>query len=116
MKPGFQPDRDNKVTMPPQLLENRTALAPALQLITALRHERIALDLTNRRTITATSPAHMDRSYQPTTGRIGLVRDVTPGMNLYAQYATAADPPAGVLSTATFANLRDNTELTTGRS
>ncbi len=36
-------------------------------------------------------------------------------MNLYAQYATAADPPAGVLSTATFANVRGNTELTTGR-
>ena len=47
---------------------------------------------------------------------MGLVWDVAPGMNLYAQYATAADPPAGVLSTATFANVRDNTELTTGRS
>ena len=116
MKPGFQPDRDNKVTTTAVYLENRTALAPALQLITALRHERIALDLTNRRAITAASPAHMARSYEPTTGRMGLVWDVAPGMNLYAQYATAADPPAGVLSTATFANVRDNTELTTGRS
>ena len=115
MTPGFRPDRDNKVTTTALYLENRTALVPNLNLVTALRHERIELDLTNRREVTSASPASFARSYAPTTGRLGLVWDVTPDMNLYAQDATAADPPSGVLSTASFADVRNNSELTTGR-
>uniref|UniRef100_UPI003340609D TonB-dependent receptor n=1 Tax=Castellaniella defragrans TaxID=75697 RepID=UPI003340609D len=115
MTPGFRPDRDNKVTTTALYLENRTALMPALNLVTALRHERIELDLTNRREITAANPASFQRRYNPTTGRVGLVWDITPGANVYVQYATAADPPSGILSTATFADVRNNSELTTGR-
>lgn len=115
MRPGFNPDRDNKVTTTAVYLENRTALVPALNLVTALRHERIDLDLTNRRAVTAAAPASYSRSYNPTTGRIGLVWDVAPGANLYAQYATAADPPSGILSTASFADVMNNSDLTTGR-
>jgi len=115
MSPGFNPDRDNKVTTTALYLENRTALVPAVHLVTALRHERIELDLTNRREVTAANPARFQRSYHPTTGRIGLVWDFAPGANLYAQYATAADPPSGVLSTASFSDVRNNSELTTGR-
>lgn len=113
--PGFSPDRDNKVTTTAVYLENRTALVPTLNLITALRHERIDLDLTNRRAVTAANPASFSRSYSPTTGRLGLVWDFAPGANLYAQYATAADPPSGILSTASFADVRNNSDLTTGR-
>lgn len=115
MKPGFTPDRDNKVTTTALYLENRTVLAPAWSVVTALRHERIDLDLTNRRAVTATNPASFSRNYQPTTGRVGLVWDFAPGANLYAQYATAADPPSGILSTASFADVRNNSALTTGR-
>jgi len=115
MTPGFRPDRDNKVTTTALYLENRTALVPSLNLVTALRHERIELDLTNRREITAANPATFSRRYSPTTGRVGLVWDATPNMNVYATYATAADPPSGVLSTASFADVRNNSELTTGR-
>ncbi|WP_233168427.1 TonB-dependent receptor [Xylophilus sp. ASV27] len=115
MSPGFSPDRDNKVTSTALYLENRTALVPSVHLVTALRHERIQLDLTNRREVTAANPARFQRSYEPTTGRIGMVWDFAPGANLYAQYATAADPPSGVLSTASFADVRNNSELTTGR-
>lgn len=115
MRPGFNPDRDNKVTTTAVYLENRTALVPALNLVTALRHERIDLDLTNRRAVTAAAPASYSRSYDPTTGRIGLVWDIAPGANLYAQYATAADPPSGILSTASFADVMNNSDLTTGR-
>ena len=115
MTPGFRPDRDNRVRTVALYAENRTALQPALNLVTALRHERIELELTNRREITAANPASYTRSYNPTTGRIGLVWDFAPGANLYGQFATAADPPAGILSTASFANVRDNSELTTGR-
>ncbi len=115
MAPGFQPDRNNKVTTTALYLENRTAVAPRFNLITALRHERIDLDLTNRRAVTAAMPATYSRSYSPTTGRIGVVWDIAPGANLYAQYSTAADPPSGILSTASFADVMNNSELTTGR-
>ncbi len=115
MVPGFRPDRNNRVRTTALYLENRTALAPALHLVTALRHERIELDLVNRRTVDAANPARFHRGYRPTTGRVGLVWDVAPGASLYAQYATAADPPSGVLSTASFADVRNNSELTTGR-
>lgn len=115
MAPGFHPDKDNEVRTVALTVENRTALAPALHLVSALRHEAIDLDLTNRRAVTAAAPAGFSRSYHPTTGRLGLVWDVAPGANLYAQYATAADPPSGVLTTASFADVRTNSELTTGR-
>lgn len=115
MAPGFRPDRDNEVKTTALYVENRTELVPDLDLVTALRHERIELDLVNRREVTAANPASFSRDYHPTTGRLGLVWDVTPGMNLYTQYATAADPPSGVLSTASFADVRNNSELTTGR-
>jgi len=115
MTPELRPDRDNKVTTVALTLENRTQLQPALSLVTALRHERIDLELTNRREVNAANPASYERSYHPTTGRIGLVWQATPEAALYAQVATAADPPSGVLSTASFADVRNNTELTTGR-
>lgn len=113
--PNFNPDRDNKVTTIAAYLENRTALVPTLNLVTALRHESIDLHLTNRRVVTATAPASFNRTYHPTTGRIGLVWDFAPDANLYAQYATAADPPSGVLSTASFTDVANNSSLTTGR-
>lgn len=115
MAPGFHADRTNKATTAAVYLENRTALVPRLHLVTALRHERISLDLTNRRAVTAALPAAFSRSYQPTTGRMGLVWGIVPGANLYAQYATAADPPSGVLSTASFADVINNSRLTSGR-
>ncbi len=115
MAPGFHADRTNKATTAAVYLENRKALVPTLHLVTALRHERISLDLTNRRAVTAALPATFSRSYQPTTGRMGLVWDIVPGANLYAQYATAADPPSGVLSTASFADVINNSRLTSGR-
>ena len=115
MAPGFNPDRDNKVTTTALYLENRTALAPAVHLVTGLRHERIDLSLTNRRAVTAASPARFSRSYQPTTGRLGVVWDLAPGANLYAQASTAADPPSGSLATASFADVINNSALTTGR-
>ncbi|ATQ76785.1 TonB-dependent siderophore receptor [Massilia violaceinigra] len=115
MSPALRPDRDNKVTTRAAYIENRTAIAPSLNLVTALRHERIELDLVNRREISAASPASFTRRYGPTTGRAGLVWDLAPGTTAYVQYATAADPPSGVLSTASFGDVRNNSELTTGR-
>lgn len=115
MVQGFRPDRDNRVRTIAAYVENRTALAPSLNLVTALRSEHIELELTNRREITVANPASFERSYSPKTGRLGLVWDVAPGAMAYVQYATAADPPSGVLSTASFADVRNNSELTSGR-
>ncbi len=113
--PVFNPDRTNRVTTVAAYVENRTVVAPAWSVVSALRHERIELDLTNRRAVTPTTPAAYSRDYAPTTGRIGVVWDVAPGANLYAQYATAADPPSGILSTASFSDVANNSALTTGR-
>ncbi|WP_442866860.1 TonB-dependent receptor [Acidovorax sp. NCPPB 4044] len=115
MAPGFRADRDNRVRTLALYAENRTALVPTVHLVTALRHERIDLDVTNRRAVTDASPAFFERRYHPTTGRLGVVWDAAPGASLYAQMATAGDPPSGSLSTASFADVRNNSALTTGR-
>jgi iron complex outermembrane receptor protein len=115
LTPGYVPDRDVRVETTAFFLENRTQLLPSVSIVSGLRHDRIALDLTNQRAVTAASPATLGQRYQPTTGRVGVVWDVAPGSAVYAQYATAADPPAGILTTTSFAQARTNTELTTGR-
>ncbi len=115
MTPGFRADRTVEVNTLALSLENQTRLTPTLSLITALRHDKINLDLTNHRTVSATSPASYSRDYTPTTGRVGMVWDLTPHANVYVQYATAADPPSGILSTASFADVMTNDKLTTGK-
>jgi len=114
MAPGFNPDRSNTVTTLALFLENRTKLSSALSLVSGLRHDRIDLEVTNHRTVTATDPAYFEQTYSPTTGRVGLVYDITPSANVYVQYSTAADPPAGILTTASFSQVRDF-DLTTGK-
>ncbi|KCV33048.1 TonB-dependent siderophore receptor [Bordetella bronchiseptica MBORD678] len=114
MRRGHVPDRDNKVRTLAFMLENRTEVGGGVALVTALRHDIIDLDLTNRRAASAASPGHASRRYNPTTGRVAVNWEVSPGATLYAQYATAADPPSGVLSTATFADVLNNDKLTTG--
>lgn len=114
MVPGFSPDRTNDVTTLAMFLENRTKLAPALSLVTGLRRDRISLEVTNHRTVTATDPAYFKNVYRPVTGRAGLTYEVAPKANVYAQFSTAADPPAGILTTANFNQVRDF-DLTTGR-
>ena len=120
--PGFSPtivaDDTNRVHTFALYAENRTALVHNLNLITALRHERLHLSLTNHGLVTPISPsdpAYISRSYHPTTGRIGVTWDASPGMTFYAQYATAADPPSGIIATASAGALRNNTRLTKGR-
>lgn len=115
MTSGFTPDRTNRVRTLALFVENRTRVLPSLSLVTGLRHDRIDMQLANQGTVTGTAPASYSRSYAPTTGRIGLVWDVTPTANAYVQYSTAADPPSGILTTASFADVMNNSELTTGR-
>ena len=92
MKRGHVADRDNRIRTLAFTLENRTEVLPGLSLVSALRKDFIDVDLTNRRAVTASSPASASRSYSPLTGRLGLNWQLSPEASLYAQYATAADP------------------------
>ncbi|MEF9898151.1 MAG: TonB-dependent receptor [Pseudomonas sp.] len=114
MTPGYEKNRRNEVNTWALFLENRLQLTERLSLLSGLRHDRIELEVTNYRAVTAANPAFFKRNYQPTTGRLGLVYDLTPTANIYVQYSTAADPPAGVLSTATFGQVQ-NFDLSTGK-
>ena len=114
MAPIYTPQRTNKVETLAFFVENRTKLSQQLSLVTGLRHDNINLGVTNHRTTSVTDPAFFERTYRPTTGRVGLVFDVTPTSNVYVQYSTAADPPAGILTTASLSNVRDF-DLTTGK-
>lgn len=112
--PAYPPDRTVKVNTLALFLENRTKLSDRLALLTGLRHDDIDLEVTNHRTATVTDPAFFKQNYTPLTGRVALTYDIAPTANVYAQYSTAADPPAGILTTATFAQVRDF-DLTTGK-
>ncbi|GAA6133016.1 TonB-dependent receptor [Halopseudomonas sabulinigri] len=113
MTPGHDPQRSNELNTWALYLENRTELTDRLALLTGLRHDWIDLQVTNHQTPSATNPAEFGQTYEPTTGRIGLVYELTPAANVYVQYSTAADPPAGVLTTASFGQTQDF-DLTTG--
>ena len=116
MTPGFVPDRENKVTTLAFFLENRTRVVPGLSVVTALRRDSIKLEGTNLRptTISASNPAYFQNTYTPLTGRVAAVYELSPSANVYAQYSTAADPPAGILTTASFSQVR-TFDLTKGR-
>ncbi|MBL8278598.1 MAG: TonB-dependent receptor [Pelomonas sp.] len=95
-------------------LENRTVLGGGWSVVSALRADRIGLDVRNHRAVSATNPALFTTSYSPVTGRLGVVKDLSADWQVYAQASTAADPPSGVLATAGFSALR-NFDLTRGR-
>lgn len=111
---GYPPDRTVWVRTLALYLENRTKLTDRLAMMLGLRHDDIDLEVKNHRTATPTNPAYFERNYKPLTGRVALAYDLTPTMNVYAQYSTAADPPAGILTTVSFAQIQDF-DLTRGK-
>lgn len=114
MFPGYEKNRQNTVDTWAGFLENRLTLTDRLTLLTGLRHDSIDLQVRNYRAVNEANPAQFKRRYQPTTGRVGLVFELTPSANVYVQYSTAADPPAGMLTTASFGQVRDF-DLSTGK-
>ncbi len=76
-------------------LEDRLRLTPTVALIGGLRQERIALE---RSSANATGVQRTGfpygKTWNPTTGRVGLTWEAAPGTTLYGQYATAADVAA----------------------
>lgn len=117
--PGFPaalvPGARHRVQSAAFYLENRTQLLPTLNVLASLRHERLKLDHHDLAPEDPSDPTRLERRYHPTTGRLGLGWTPRPGMMLYAQYATAADPASGILATASFSALRDNSRLASGR-
>lgn len=94
--------------------ENRLSLLPNLNLVTGIRVDHLELDSVSYRPVTATEPGAFSRNWTPVTWRAGLIYDMTEDVNVYIQYSTAASPPAGILTTATFSNLQ-NYNLSTGK-
>lgn len=110
----YTPSATNRLHTVAVFAENRTVLGGGWSVVGGLRADRITLQVTNHRAATTTNPALFSISYHPVTGRLGVVKALSPTWQVYAQYSTAADPPSGVLSTAGFSALR-NFDLTTGR-
>lgn len=75
--------------------EDRLKLTSTFALIGGIRFEDIKLDRTR---YSPDGVLRTDRGYpfskvfNPVTGRVGYTWEVTPGVMLYSQYATAADP------------------------
>lgn len=110
----FVPQRTNRVHGQALFVENLTRFNERWSLMSALRQEWLQLDLENHQAPTASNPARHAHDYSALTGRLALDYRFAPGLNAYLQLATAADPPSGVLSTASFGAVRDF-DLTTGR-
>ncbi|WP_122315265.1 TonB-dependent siderophore receptor [Pseudomonas cichorii] len=110
---GLQKMRKHEVTTLAAFLENRLELTDRLSLLTGLRYDRLHMEVTNYGAITPTSPARFERTWTPVTGRVSLVYALTPAANVYVQYSTAADPPAGSLASATYSQV-GLYDLTTG--
>jgi iron complex outermembrane receptor protein len=110
---GLKKVRKHEVTTMAGFAENRLELTERLALLTGLRYDHLHMEVTNYGAVTPTSPAFFQRTWEPVTGRIGLVYALTPTANVYVQYSTAADPPAGSLASATFSQTQ-NFDLATG--
>ena len=110
---GLQKQRKHEVTTLAGFAENRLELTERLSWRTGLRYDHLHMEVTNYGTVTPTSPAFFERTWEPLTGRAGLVYELTPAANVYVQYSTAADPPAGSLASATYSQV-GLYDLTTG--
>jgi len=74
-------------------LENALDLTPQWKLVGGLRHEHMRLDDSNLRT-----GVRQGKSYDPTTGRVGIVWAPSETLSFYGQYSTGTDPLSGALS------------------
>ena len=79
-------------------VENRLRIDPDLALIAGLRRESIALDRTSLTVAGAPQAGFpFSKTFEPTTGRLGLSWQLRQGVTAYGQFATAADVAANNL-------------------
>ena len=84
---GLQKQRKHEVTTLAGFAENRLELTERLSLLTGLRYDHLHMEVTNYGAVTPTSPAFFERTWEPLTGRAGLVYELTPAANVYVQYS-----------------------------
>lgn len=102
---GLRKQRRHEITTAAVFLENRLMLSERLSLLTGLRYDHLDMEVTNYGPVSPTSPAYFERTWEPLSGRVGLLYDLTPTASLYLQYSTSADLPAGALASATYSNV-----------
>lgn len=112
--PATNPDRTNRLYTQALYAENITRFTDQWSLLSGMRFDHIKLDIVNFRAVNASNPAYFERTYNPVTGRLGLMFNFAPQANAYITYSTAADPPAGTLTTTNFGSVQDF-DLTTGK-
>ena len=93
--PGFayQPQRDVLITTKALFAESVFDASSRLKLVTGLRWEQIDLAYTpypSRQTAST--------QYEPATGRVGAVFEITPAANVYASYSRAVEPTTQLVS------------------
>lgn len=74
-------------------LENLLEVVPDLKLMLGLRYDHIEID---RKSFVGAAP--FSKSYEPITGRAGLVYALRPEVNVYASYSYAAQPVSQLVS------------------
>ncbi|WP_394561990.1 TonB-dependent receptor [Aquipseudomonas alcaligenes] len=105
MAAGLQKQRRHEVKTQALFVENRLQLSERLSLLSGLRYDYLDMEVTNYGAVSVTSPAFFERNWEPLSGRLGLVYDLSSSANLYVQYSTSADLPAGALASATYSNV-----------
>ena len=96
---GFGPDADTQRTVKvvtdtaAVYLEDIYEIAARLKVVGGLRYEQIDVERTSY-----VGAAPYSKSYDPVTGRLGLIFEATEVVNLYASYSRAAQPVSQLVS------------------
>lgn len=93
--PGFPyiPQRDVLINTKALFAESVIDATARLKVVTGVRWEQIDLAYTPYPSLVTAS-----KSYEPSTGRVGAVFDITPGANVYASYSRAVEPTTQLVS------------------
>jgi iron complex outermembrane recepter protein len=84
----YVPQADARVLTHAPFIEAAVDVTPAIKLLGGLRYDRIDVD----RIDYLNPAASANQRYAPTTGRLGAMWSVWPQTQVYASYATSADP------------------------
>ena len=87
--------------------ENALDVTDRLKLVAGVRNDQIDFDRAD-----LVSGDSLDKSFNPTTWRLGAILDVTPDLSLYAQTSTGVDPLGSLI---TLTPSQEDFDLATGR-
>ncbi len=74
-------------------IEDAFSITDRMMLVAGLRHDRIDVERTS-----LVGAAPFTKSYTPFTGRLGVVHRLSPELNIYASYTSAAQPVSQLVS------------------